>query len=257
MGAFLDAEEVNRLLDELLGPDDDEHLFPNVLRVVPVDFVVNVPMERILIGAPPDDLFPPHHKAFRLPEHIRARTCVFQAAFIEGYVDWTRVKLQKGWERAFPDRQTLQRKITEAIELGDEHARRWEDLEEIDEEELRFYVWKHQNGGRTMGNYEERQPRQLPESSKLHVPQFGFNNWKEWTKEDVMKWAKKFITNQDYLDLIECQQHDGSALSRFLSSESQWKDKKWPFGLFVTVKGHMNRVMNSTNGVSYEFNHYY
>ncbi|EGT51643.1 hypothetical protein CAEBREN_08740 [Caenorhabditis brenneri] len=237
MGAFLDAEEVNRLLDELLGPDDDEHLFPNVVRVVPVDFVVNVPIERILIGAPPDELFPPRHKAFRLPEHIRARTCVFQAAFIEGYVDWTRVKLQKGWERAFPDRQTLQRKIAEAMEFGDEHARRWENLEEVDEEELRFYVWKHQNGGRTMGNYGERQPRQL--------------------KEDVMKWAKKFITNQDYLDLIECQQHDGSALFRFLSSESQWKDKKWPFGLFVTVKSHMNRVMNSTNGVSYEFNHYY
>lgn len=199
------------------------------------------------VGAPRDDLSPPRH-GFRLPEHIRARTCMFEAAFIEGFVDCTRVKLQKGWEEKFPDRQFLEAKIDEARKKGKAHARRWEDLEEIDEEELRFYVWKHQNDGGPWTNYEERQPKFLPESAKLHMPRFGLNNWKEWKREDVMKWARKFISNQDDLDLIECQQHDGFALSHFLSSNTLWKEKNWPFGLFVTVNCHFNRVVNSKNG---------
>ncbi|EGT51895.1 hypothetical protein CAEBREN_21193 [Caenorhabditis brenneri] len=69
---------------------------------------------------------------------------------------------------------------------------------------------------------------------------------------DVINWVKQFIFNEQHLYLIEYNAFNGTRLLEFLDSDTQWKTSNWPFGLFIQLKIHMNRVINESNGHKYE-----
>ncbi|CAL2039559.1 unnamed protein product [Caenorhabditis brenneri] len=198
---------------------------------------------------------PPRNKAFRLPEHIREKIGRYRAVFVENVIEGIKDDLMRG---SRSERRSCIKRIPLTVKLGlrlaEQNKPYFEEVEEIDEEELRLFAWNQLNGQEEacIGNMYE--PRELPESPKLQLPRAGFNCWISWKETDVMKWAKKFVTNPKQLELIELKQFTGYTLGKFLDSPDQWKLENWPFGLYIQMKSHLNRVMNHESGYKFEFN---
>lgn len=199
---------------------------------------------------------PPPEQAFKLPDEIRQKIGIFESIFIEVGIDCAR-HLTATERRPFPGIEFLQ----EVADLAHEEGRRQavdkaEEFEGVTEEELRIYVWNYfrEHEQEAIGEDADRdmEPRREPESLTLHLPRLGHNNWRKWKQEDVMSWAKKFITKQCLLDLIEYKQFTGRSLRRFLDTEFDYKRDQVPFGLYITLKCNLNRVINNRSGLRFQ-----
>ncbi|EGT51650.1 hypothetical protein CAEBREN_04920 [Caenorhabditis brenneri] len=178
---------------------------------------------------------PPRNRAFRLPEHIREKIGRFRAVFVENVIEGIKDDLMRG---SRSERRSCIKRIPLTVKLGlrmaEQNKPYFEEVEEIDEEELRLFAWNQLNGIEEACIGNKHEPREL--------------------EMDVMNWAKKIVTNPKQLELIELKQFTGFTLAKFLDSPDQWKEEHWPFGLYIHMKSHLNRVMNNESGYKFEFN---
>ncbi|CAL2039562.1 unnamed protein product [Caenorhabditis brenneri] len=201
-----------------------------------------------------------HHalNPFLFPEPIRQMLTPLERYVYEAVVN--NYMLDSVRTNKVIDTQVLQEKLDEVLIihevefLGDVIIQREDGLEE-DEDIERFI--RHEDYHRLMDRitraYNETIERKRePESPNLYTPNERRNNWKTWDEGDVMNWVKQFIPNDQHLYLIEYNAFNGTRLLKFLDSETDWKTANWPFGLFIQIKIHMNRVINESNGHKYE-----
>ncbi|CAL2039567.1 unnamed protein product [Caenorhabditis brenneri] len=90
-----------------------------------------------------------------------------------------------------------------------------------------------------------REPKREPESETLYLPRDDYKNWRHWKERHVMRWANKFIPDQSQLEIIHARNFTGRSLYDFLESDFEWKEVEMPFGIFVQLKTHLNRVINA------------
>ncbi|KAF1756781.1 hypothetical protein GCK72_013235 [Caenorhabditis remanei] len=93
--------------------------------------------------------------------------------------------------------------------------------------------------------------RKLPESEELHLPYSVDSAWYRWSEYDVMDWASKFIRSNGNTQLLKNLEMDGLKLKSFLSKRNQWARVGMPYGMYIQLKGHFNRVLNYVSGFSY------
>ncbi|EGT51890.1 hypothetical protein CAEBREN_18253 [Caenorhabditis brenneri] len=194
----------------------------------------------------------PHRQPgqFKLPENIRERLRTVHVQVLESSIDLLRDALVKGMKfdglKVFSEINELVNKdmemeeddfllpegeLEDAINIivrTDDEIRRRKAYEEMDRHHLRT----------------GREKIQLPEAQILHLPRIPREDWRCWTKEDVLDWIKYFIPLQAHRELIEVQHFTGKQLDKFLKSEQEWVEAGWPFGLYIRIRSHFNRVVN-------------
>lgn len=192
---------------------------------------------------------------FQLPDNVKEQMSGREIQIIESCVDVLRDSIQNGGR--IPGVPVFQRFIREARKFGvtDEllpEIQLKEIVEEIVEtREYRTRILEYQFARRALRPPRRRAfkgPYEEPTSEILYVPRMKKHNWKYWNENDVRTWIRMFITNQAHLEFIDSKELNGNRLGDFIQLEDQWKVDKWPFGVYMNVKSHFNRVKNRDNG---------
>ncbi|EGT51139.1 hypothetical protein CAEBREN_25453 [Caenorhabditis brenneri] len=193
---------------------------------------------------------------FKLPESIRERLRTAHVQILESSIDLLRdasvkgmkfdglkvfskineMAMEEGEDDLLIPEGKLEDIINNMVRTDDEERRR-QAYEEMDQHHLR-------RGGEKI---------RLPEAQILHLPRIPKEDWRCWTKEDVLDWIKFFIPLKAHRELIEVQHFTGKELDKFLKSERKWVEAGWPFGLYIRIRSHFNRVVNRNNRFPYLF----
>ncbi|CAL2039565.1 unnamed protein product [Caenorhabditis brenneri] len=192
---------------------------------------------------------------FKLADHIRERLSCREVQVIEASMDHLRKSIVEGTD--FPLIWELQKMIDAARSKGQtdellpegELIEAVEKIVESDEYKKRtvdYLANLRERDQRAPVRYQEKAFRE-PEARDLYVPYISKTDYDMWTEKDVHDWIRHFVHNQEHRDLIDVRRFDGPCLYSFLDSNTEWKAAGWPFGLFVRVKGHFNRVVNGDN----------
>ncbi|CAL2039563.1 unnamed protein product [Caenorhabditis brenneri] len=246
---------------DFLFEDEDDDMGDNDVQVVEVipppllpedheDHPAEVPPQpRPLQGGP----------FFELPERIHRRMGVNEQAVYENEIHHYLEGIMMGEDafslrrlqqvvdnaREFEANRRIQAVIERAVREGNDEER-----ERLERQAQYMRLMELTRQAFREGDV----PKRMPESPNLYTPKGGKFHWRIWDEANVMDWVKQFITDEDQLIMIQSREFKGPTLVKFLDSETDWKTAKWPFGLFIQLKSHMNRVINERNGHRYEIN---
>ncbi|EGT51893.1 hypothetical protein CAEBREN_13893 [Caenorhabditis brenneri] len=215
---------------------------------------------RKMVPPPPPPVFHYQPGDFQLPRTIRENLSAQEIQILEACINVLRNAMINGMQfpgyRAiqdmvnnvrfcsrFDDELLQQGRLTELVEMSvktDDYKRRLAEYQEA--AHRRWLVGRRRS--KTL---------RLPESTIFHAPHIPKDDYELWTEEDIRDWVKLFIHKKEHLDMIESQQFTGFSLQLFLNSRREWKDNNWPFGLYIQLKSHFNRVANKRNGHIHRF----
>lgn len=109
---------------------------------------------------------------------------------------------------------------------------------------------QHIAQGRAIGP-PRKKDKKFPESEELILPRPGWNNARRWSEADVIFWIEKIIKNRDHVEMLRKKQFNGHKLYFLLKSSYTWREEGIPFGVYIQMKSHMNRVVNNYLGYAY------
>uniref|UniRef100_A0A1I7UXA5 SAM domain-containing protein n=2 Tax=Caenorhabditis tropicalis TaxID=1561998 RepID=A0A1I7UXA5_9PELO len=85
--------------------------------------------------------------------------------------------------------------------------------------------------------------RKLPESQELFLPIGATNNWKLWTKDEVLQWSSSFLDAPSFIRKMRKLGLNGETLE-YLVESKEWKDVDLSFHMYAQLRMHLNKVIN-------------